>query len=288
MSEFYILCYHKIGDVPKNTKYPGLYVSEKNFNSHINILKTNGFNFLTLTEFEKIYKSLHYNKFINTSISGVCSKTDSFAINKKADLFNYFLDSLKLISTKRKIFKKKACIRNNHKKYAVITFDDGSESLYKNAFKILKSNDVKATIFIISDLIGGINEWDTKNGEVTDRLLSQEQIKEMAEYGVEIGAHSRTHPHLTEIPLEKTNDEIVCSKKKIENLFDIKVNFFAYPYGDLNKAIKNIAEKAGFIGACSTKCGIVKNNADFFELPRIDMRWNTYLFKLKRLIFKQI
>lgn len=285
--EFYILCYHKISDAPINAKYPGLYVSEKVLDFHIKTLKRKGANFVTLTEFEKIYSSLYSNKFINSSklkFYNLFNAINNFKIIKRPGLFAYLTDNLKLILAKKKMFTRK----KNSKSYVIITFDDGSESVYKNAFQILKSNDIKATIFVISDLISGLNEWDIKNGEIADRLLSHEQIREMVEYGIEIGAHTRTHPYLTAMPPDKAYNEIIESKKNIENIFNIKVNFFAYPYGDFNAAIKKAVKKADFLGACSTKPGIVEANADFFELHRIDMKWNTYLFKLKRLIFNRI
>ncbi|MHB8292990.1 MAG: polysaccharide deacetylase family protein, partial [bacterium] len=139
---------------------------------------------------------------------------------------------------------------------------------------------------MVSDMIGGINAWDIKNGENKDEMLNLAELQEMIKSGIEIGSHTKTHPHLTMIPEEIAYEEISASKKILEEKLNININFFAYPYGDYNENIKNLVEKAGFQGACVTKTGIAKDNADFFALRRIAVRHNTDFFKFKRKIFK--
>jgi peptidoglycan/xylan/chitin deacetylase (PgdA/CDA1 family) len=280
--EFYIFCYHIIGNAPSNTRNPSLFVSKKEFNKHLSKLKKNGFTFITLSEFEKIYSSLYRDRFIEHP------QPNQIMINpkiyQKFSSYEYLPDKFKSFFIKKKVFKKCVYKKNNRNRYAIITFDDGSESVYKNAFEVLMANEAKATIFIVSDLINGFDEWNAKNGGGSERLLTFNQIKEMVTYGIELGSHSMTHPSLIEIPLEKVYNEITISKRTIESLFNINVNFFAYPYGHFNSTVKEVVKKAGFLGACSTKPGIVKNNQDFFELNRVGMS-NSYSFRLKRLLF---
>ncbi len=172
------------------------------------------------------------------------------------------------------------------KKYAAITFDDGSKSVYSGGLKIMRNNGVKATVFMVSGLVGGVNEWDMKNGENMDKMLDLSELEEMAGYGIEIGAHTMTHPHLTQILPEEAFNEISLSKKNLENLLGVSVNFFAYPYGDYNRETEKLVEKAGFYGACITKTGIVKKGSDFFALKRVAVRHNTGFLKFKRKICK--
>ncbi len=242
-----ILLYHKIGNYPKNAKFPGLYVTEKDFDRQIKYLKDSGYLFLTLSELKTLYD--YY--FANGKESGIVPN---------------------LISERGR--------------YVALTFDDGSKSVYSNGFKVLKENGVNATVFMVSGLIGGINEWDLKNGENRDEMLNVHELKEMAEYGIEIGAHTDTHPHLTLIPAEEAYREILVSKKKLEDSLNRDINFFAYPYGDYNEETERLVGKAGFNGACITKTGIVKKGADFLALKRVAIRHNTDFFKFKRKIFK--
>ncbi len=273
--KFIILLYHKIGDYPENAKFPGLYVSEKNFDKQIKYLKNKGYVFLTLSEMKQLYDNEYCSEPINAN-SDLGTQNDneycSKPINANSDLGaqNFAADAVK----------------NEKKKFVSITFDDGSRSIYTKGLEIIKKNNVNATVFMVSDLIGGVNVWDIKNGELKDEMLKQDELLEMIKAGIEIGAHTRTHPHLTMIPEENANKEIADSKKILEEQLNININFFAYPYGDYNESVKKLVEKAGFEGAVITKTGIVKRDADFFALRRVAIRHNTDFFKFKRKIFK--
>ncbi|MHB8231709.1 MAG: polysaccharide deacetylase family protein [bacterium] len=245
--KFVILLYHKIGKYPENAKFPGLYVAEEDFDRQLKYLKTAGYSFLTLSELKGLY-DYYFKKEKNKAY--------------KSDLIN------------------------DSGRYVSITFDDGSETVYSGGLKIMRENNVKGTVFMVSGLAGGVNEWDVKNGENSDKMLNVSQLKEMMEYGIEIGAHTVTHPRLTQISQEEAYNEILISKKNLEGLLGAAINFFAYPYGDYNFDTEKLVEKAGFQGACITKTGIAKRGADFFALKRVAIRYNTNLFKFKRKIFK--
>jgi peptidoglycan/xylan/chitin deacetylase (PgdA/CDA1 family) len=258
-SKFIILLYHKIGNYPENAKFPGLYVSEKNFDKQIKYLKNKGYVFLTLSDMKQLYDNEYH--------------PDQNNLNSIPHNNNFVTDTLDSKDNKKN-------------KFVSITFDDGSRSIYTKGLKIIKDNNVKATVFMVSDLIGNVNVWDIKNGESKDEMLNLDELQEMIKAGIEIGAHTKTHPHLTLISEKNAYEEILASKKILEEKLNININFFAYPYGDYNENIKKLVEKAGFQGAVITKTGIVKNNADFFALRRVAIRHNTDFFKFKRKIFK--
>ena len=251
--KFTILLYHKIGKYPQNAKFPGLYVTEDDFDGQIKYLKNAGYIFLTLSELKTLYD--YYYKAKETGSPDSTQLINPISVCEK-------------------------------KKYAAITFDDGSKSVYSGGLKVMRNNGVKATVFMVSGLIGGLNEWDMKNGENKDEMLSLSELKEMFGYGIEIGAHTMTHPRLTQISPEEAFNEISLSKKNLEDLLGASVNFFAYPYGDYSEETEKLVEKAGFYGACITKTGIVKRGADFFALKRVAIRHNTGFFKFKRKIWK--
>ncbi len=253
--KFIILLYHKIGNYTEKSKFPGLYVREADFDAQINYLKKKGFKFVSLSRLKTLYDC--YYQEISTGETGKGGKPGAAA--KASD---------------------------GGQKYAAITFDDGSKSVYSKGFKVLKDNGVNATVFMVSGLIGGLNEWDIGNGEEIDEMLGLPELKEMREYGIEIGAHTRTHPHLTRVSPREAYNEMASSREDLEKLLGVNINFLAYPYGDYDESVKQLAKKAGFEGACTTKTGIVKKGADFFALRRVAVRHNTNLFKFKRKIFK--
>lgn len=138
------------------------------------------------------------------------------------------------------------------RKAVIITFDDGFRSSYTKAFPVLKKYNFGATIFLVSDLIGRTDEWlQKKRGEVVSKMLPEEEIIEMSQYGIEFGAHTCTHPHLIRIPIETARNEILESKRKIEEMLKKPVTSFCYPYGKLNDTVKKIVIEAGYKCACA-------------------------------------
>lgn len=101
--------------------------------------------------------------------------------------------------------------------------------------------------------------------------LSWEQVRKMSENGIEFGAHTVTHPDLTNLPLKKVEQEIRLSKQEIENNIGKAVDGFCYPVGlanSYNEKIKDIIAKAGFKYACAAEFGHVSKNSDLFSLRR--------------------
>src|SRR3989338_5263937 len=66
-----------------------------------------------------------------------------------------------------------------------LNFDDGYESVYKNAFPILQKHGLRSTHYIVS----GRLDWT--------KYMTTAQVLEMQKRGHEIGAHTRTHRKLT-------------------------------------------------------------------------------------------
>lgn len=155
-------------------------------------------------------------------------------------------------------------------KFVVLTFDDGYEDNYRVMFPILKEFGAKAVIFLLSE--SKYNEWDVNNPQNPEKrfdLMSEEQVKEMAAYGVEFGAHTKSHPYLSSLPIEEAREQIVQCKQKLEQTYGQPFITFAYPYGDLNDEVKSEVRKAGFTFAVSTDSGEINVDSDLFQIRRI-------------------
>lgn len=147
----------------------------------------------------------------------------------------------------------------------VITFDDGYESVFTEALPVLLDCHMSATVFI------------TVGEETGDRLPSLEgrsmltwnQINEMQKCGVEIGAHSLTHPDLTRLSDDRVKAEICDSKKVIEDTLGLAVSCFAYPFGRFDSRSREIARQH-FDCACSDRLGISTMRSDIYALERVD------------------
>ncbi|VAX37274.1 hypothetical protein MNBD_UNCLBAC01-398 [hydrothermal vent metagenome] len=147
--------------------------------------------------------------------------------------------------------------RKFSRKSVVITFDDGYEDNYSYAFDILQKHQLPAIIFIPSDLM------DAKG------YLYWGQIQEMVENGVDFGSHTRFHKYLPDLSFEEKRDEIVESKKILEENLGVEIKHFAYPIGGFSEQIKRLVKEAGYQSASATNRGYDRKNEDVFELNRI-------------------
>lgn len=103
--------------------------------------------------------------------------------------------------------------------------------------------------------------------QVEGQALSVDELKRLKNGGVSIGAHSMTHPMLTKCSSEVVLDEIVTSKRLLEELFGGKVRHFAYPAGDWNDEIKQMVKKTGYVSARTIHPGFVNPSSDLYALP---------------------
>lgn len=144
------------------------------------------------------------------------------------------------------------------KKLVALTFDDGYEDFYTNAFPLLKKYNLKGTLYVI------INAVD-KQGYIT-----KAQLKEMAVSGVvEIGSHTFNHPDLR---LKKKADqifEIKGSRNALEAIINIPVLTFAYPYGYYNSQILEITKDSGYLGAVTVMPGVNHKSDNLWLITRL-------------------
>jgi peptidoglycan/xylan/chitin deacetylase (PgdA/CDA1 family) len=111
------------------------------------------------------------------------------------------------------------------------------------------------------------------------RFLTETELRELASGDlVEIGAHTMTHPWLSQLPPEQQQDEIGGSKQRLEALTGKNITTFAYPYGKkihyTQQTVKTVKAN-GFACACSNFGGLVTRTSNRFELPRFQpMDWD--------------
>lgn len=161
----------------------------------------------------------------------------------------------------------------------VFTFDDGFRNVFENALKPLAEKKFRAIQFLVSNCIGKKNEWDLRDGEAEEPLMDSVQIREWLAAGHRIGSHSVTHPRLTRLSLRDAQEEILASKKKLEDTFGVPVEDFCYPYGDWNEAVRDLVLEAGYRTACTTEFGVNQPATSAVELRRITVRHPTRSLK---------
>lgn len=150
------------------------------------------------------------------------------------------------------------------KRSVFITFDDGFDGVYYNAYPIFKQYMIPFTIFVTVEFID-------KPGYMTEK-----QIKELSEDELcTIGAHTMRHRMLRKLKRADAQWEIEQGRKQLQQLLGQSIKYFAYPYGNIEAVSKrdiNIVKRAGYEYAFSTlqmplTFGMIKET---FFIPR----WN--------------
>lgn len=147
-----------------------------------------------------------------------------------------------------------------------ITLDDGYRDNYQNAFPMLRRYGVKATIFLITGLLG--QTYTDSRGTVRS-VLSEAQVREMTTSGlVEFMPHSHTHPNLRALDERALDEEIATSRSEIQRLTGTVPTVFAYPKGKYTDETIIALKRHGFSAAFGVVPGIIRLGADPFRLPR--------------------
>ncbi len=155
----------------------------------------------------------------------------------------------------------------------VLTFDDGFQDFYISAAPLLHRWGLPATVFLATGYCGRTNAWPGQPDWVDQEpLLDWQQVAELARQGFSFGAHSISHPVLTRLPVVEAQREIIQCKVQIEERVGQPVEFFCYPYGRWNPAVRSMVNQ-NYKGACATVARVINPGSDLFALPRADSHY---------------
>jgi peptidoglycan/xylan/chitin deacetylase (PgdA/CDA1 family) len=129
-----------------------------------------------------------------------------------------------------------------------------------------------------ASMLARIRDWAevTPVGRPANRALVEDELVALASDDLaEVGAHTMTHPLLSEQPILVQREEIEGSKGKLESLIDAPVYCLSYPFGGRSHYTRRTVELvkgAGFALACSNFPGLVHWGTSRHELPRFLIR----------------
>lgn len=124
-----------------------------------------------------------------------------------------------------------------------LTFDDGFESDLINA-RYMRERGINGIFFVSTAMIG------------TPGYLNRSQILEMNDLGMLIGSHSHKHRALNLMPISEAREQMVTSRKMLEDLLGRAVDHLAFPGGGHSRAVVSTAKEAGFRYVFSTIWGV--------------------------------
>lgn len=149
-------------------------------------------------------------------------------------------------------------------KVVAITFDDGYQSVYENAYPMIKRYEWPFTIFVSTNAID----------QGYSHQASWEQLRTMADNGAAIGNHSATHTHflkrydgegLAKWQQRATSDIMKAERRIIEEIGHSE-QLFAYPYGEYNRELTALVHQMGFTGF-GQQSGPVGELSNFLTIP---------------------
>jgi len=151
------------------------------------------------------------------------------------------------------------------KKQLAITFDDGYESVYRNAYPRLKSRNWPFTIFVntqpLDERWAGFFRWS--------------ELREMVANGVTVGNHSSAHDHLLqrlegesrESWYERVAADITLAQKRIEAETHQAQRLLAYPFGEFDQSLRELVAALDFV-AFGQHSGALTDVHSWQALPR--------------------
>lgn len=150
-----------------------------------------------------------------------------------------------------------------------ITFDDGHADNATTALPLLKAAGFGATVFVTAGAIGGRLRLRSSLTPEGEPIVSPDQIRQMAEGGMDVQSHGMTHRNLADLTAAEAREEIVRSKEILEQITEKPVRYFAYPFGSFKPAHLELLAEAGYRAAFSTVRGKRHTLAERYCLKRI-------------------
>jgi peptidoglycan/xylan/chitin deacetylase (PgdA/CDA1 family) len=126
-----------------------------------------------------------------------------------------------------------------------LSFDDGMADNHSVLLPLLREYGITATVYVATGMIGAPNPWMGDGG----RMMTADELRELHAAGVELGAHTVSHPDLSTMPRAACLDEMTASRAALEELTGEPVRTFAYPFCRYGPEAAAAASEAGFDAA---------------------------------------
>jgi peptidoglycan/xylan/chitin deacetylase (PgdA/CDA1 family) len=146
---------------------------------------------------------------------------------------------------------------------AALSFDDGMDDNHAVALPILRELGVPATVYVATGLIGRPNPWMAPG---TSRMMTEDELRELAAAGIELGAHTVTHPNLEDLGYDDCLREMADSRDHVARLSGRPVRTFAYPFCKYGDDARRAARDAGFDAALTCQW---RGSWDRYEMKRV-------------------
>ncbi len=159
-----------------------------------------------------------------------------------------------------------------HERLAVITFDDGYRDFAAHALPALLARAMPSTVFVTTGWLDGSTK---REPGPTDPMLHWSQLPELRSAGVEIGAHSHSHPQLDTLSTPRLRDELLRSKELLEDAMTERVASLANPHGYNGPRVRAMARRLGYESAAGVRNTRHRLDGDVFNIARLTVMRGT-------------
>lgn len=166
----------------------------------------------------------------------------------------------------------------------VLTFDDAYTDFHSTALPILHEYGFGATLYVPTAYVGATTRFNVSVGEQDRPVLSWRALAEIAAAGVEVAAHSHTHPQLDRVSAAVLGDEVRRCRDMLTDKLGLPVDGFAYPFGYWNRAVRAAVAAAGYRYACAVDELTTAPDDDLLTLPRLTVNAGIGAAGLARLL----
>ena len=142
-----------------------------------------------------------------------------------------------------------------------ISIDDADKSFYETAWPKFRENGIPVTLFVNTSTI----HQNNKN------YLNWDQIRELRDEGVSIGAHSHSHYHMSDLSIDEVKKEIETSNNIFLKELGSIPPLFAFPYGETNEEIMNLLKSYKYKVAFGQHSGVINETSNLYYLPRFSL-----------------
>lgn len=158
--------------------------------------------------------------------------------------------------------------------FVSIGFDDNWKSSFDTALPILNARGFKSTHYVVT------NRLDTSD----TRFYGRDEMLQIQAQGHEVGAHTRTHAHLTTLNSTQLQSEVQGSVQDLVQAGIQSVKTFAYPFGEYNSTVINAVKNAGLISARGTDSGFNEKGDNLYTLKGSSMHSDTSIANVRAMI----
>jgi len=176
-----------------------------------------------------------------------------------------------------------ACI--GLERYALSSFDDRRNliDVVLRSIRYVPFSDREKRVQDIVDI--------AETEPTPSKMLTESSLRDLAALGIDIGAHTVTHPILARTTVRDAWSEIMESKQRLEKLLSRSIDLFAYPNGrpntDYSHEHVRMVREAGFAAAVTTAYGAAGASTDLFQLPRFTP-WSYHPMKFDLLALRNV